>query len=135
MFKKALTLLLCGSLATAGCASGGRTRVESPSFGPNDRAAIADYVQKLPAGSKVKVERADGESVKGTLMKTSDTLLVVQRNTRIAEPPIDIPLDQVTRVTVDSGTGTGKAVGIGVAVGVGAFFAVGLILAAIFGGG
>jgi hypothetical protein len=68
-------------------------------------------------------------------MKASDTVIVVQRNTRIPEPPVEISIDQVTRVTIESGGGTGKAVGIGVAVGVGAFFAVGLILAAIFGGG
>ncbi len=135
MFKKALALVLCGCLAAAGCASGGGTRIQSPAFGPNDRAAIADYVQKLPAGSKVKVERTTGDAVSGTLMKASDTALVVQRNTRIPEAPVSIAIDQVTRVTLQSGSSTGKAVGIGVAVGVGAFFAVGLILAAIFGGG
>jgi hypothetical protein len=118
-----------------GCASTGGARVQaSPVFGPADRAEIAQYVQKLPTGSKVKVERASADSVKGTLMSATDTVLVVQRDTRIPEAPMNIPLDQVTRVTVDNGTSTGKAVGIGVAVGVASFFGVALILAAIFGG-
>jgi len=95
-------------------------------------ASMGEYVQRLPTGSKVKVERTDGSSLKGTLMKAGAETIVVQKNTRVPEPPIEIPVAQIARVTIDSGTSTGKAVGIGIASGVGAFFAILAILAATF---
>jgi hypothetical protein len=96
-----------------------------------DRAAMADYVQRLPAGSKVRVERTDGTSFRGTLMKATGEGILVQKNTRIAEPPVDVPLAQIARVTVDGGgSSTGKTIAIGIASGVGIFFAIIAILAA-----
>lgn len=135
MFKKALALVLSAAMAATGCASAGGPRVESsPAFGADQRALLADYVQKLPAGSKVKVERTTGGTVKGILMKATETSVVVQRNTRVPEAAMEIPLDQVTRISLETGSGNpGKAVAIGVAVGVGSFFAIGLILAALLG--
>jgi hypothetical protein len=73
--------------------------------------------------------------LKGTLLKATDDAIVIQRNTRIPEAPVNVPLDQITRVTIENGGGSGRSVAIGVAVGVGAFFGIGLILAAIYGGG
>lgn len=132
MVKQAVALVVCASLAAGGCASRGATRVQSvPAAGANDRAAMSEYVQKLPAGSKVRVERIAGDTVKGTLMTASDTSVVLQRNTRIPEAPVDIPLDQIARVTIDSGSGMGKAVAIGAAVGAAATFGVLLLLAAL----
>jgi len=89
-------------------------------------AAMAEYVQKIPAGSRVRVERVDGSSFRATLMKAGEHSIMVQKNTRVPEPPIDIPMAQIARVTVDNGGGssTGKAVAIGIASGVGAFFAI-----------
>ena len=137
MLKQTLALVLSAALAASGCASGGGPRVvsePSPVFGPGDRAMLADYVQKLPAGSKVIVERSSGGTLKGILLKASDASVVIQRNTRVPEAPIEVPLEQVTRVSIDNGgTNPGKAIGIGVAVGVGAFFGVALILAALLG--
>ena len=137
MLKQALAVVLIAALATSGCASGGGPRIvnePSPVFGPGDRALLADYVQKLPAGSKVVVERTSGGTLKGILMKASDSSVVVQRNTRVPETPMEIPLEQVTRISIDNGgSNPGKAIGIGVAVGVGAFFGVALILAALLG--
>jgi len=87
---------------------------------------MAEYVQKLPAGSRVRVERLDGSSFRGTLMKAEENSIVVQKSTRVAEPPVEIPMGQIARVTVENGggTSTGKAVAIGIASGVGAFFAI-----------
>jgi hypothetical protein len=134
MVKQAVALVLCATVASGGCASAGRTRVESsPAFGPTERAEMADYVQKLPAGSRVRVERVAGGAVKGTLMKASDTSILVQRNTRMPEAPMDIPLEQVTRVTLDTGSSTGKAIAIGAAVGAAATFGVLLLIAALSG--
>jgi hypothetical protein len=136
MLRKMLAIVLSGSLALSGCASVARTRMAqaqlpaSPS--DNTRALIADYVQKLPLGTRVRVERVHAGDVRGTLMKASPDAVVVQRNTRVPEPPVEIPLEQVTRISVDEGrTGLGKAIGIGAAVGVGATFGVLMLLAAL----
>lgn len=133
--KRILSVVLMAAIVTSGCASAGRTPVATgPQPGVVDTAAMADYVQRLPAGSKVKVERTDGTSLRGTLMKASGEGIVVQKNTRVPEPPIDIPTAQIARVTLDSGGGmsTGKAIGIGIASGVGAFFVILAIIAASF---
>ena len=96
---------------------------------------LADYVQRIPTGSKVRVERANAGTLHGTLMKTSPDAVTVQKNTRVPEPPIEVPLSQVTRVTLETGgSSLGKTVAISVGVGVGATFGVLLLLAAIFSG-
>ncbi len=135
MVRQAVALVLCGSLGAGGCASAGGQHVESsPTFGPNERATLVEYVAKLPVGSKVRVERTAGGTVRGTLLKASDTTVVVQRNTRIPEAPVDIPLDQVTRITLDTGSNSvGKSIAIGAAVGAAATFGVILLLAALLG--
>jgi hypothetical protein len=135
--RQLLSILICLSLimSTTACASTGRPQVSTgPQPGVVDTAAMADYVQRLPAGSRVRVERTDGQVLRGTLMKATSEAIVVQKNTRVPEPPLDIPLSQLARVTVDNGNGmsTGKAIGIGIASGVGAFFAILAIIAATF---
>jgi hypothetical protein len=135
--RQLLSILMSISLvmSTTSCASAGRTRVATgPRPGIVDTAAMADYVQRLPPGSRVRVERTDGQVLRGTLMKATPEAILIQTNTRVAEPPVDIPLPQVARVTVEGGSGmsAGKAIGIGVASGVGAFFAIVAIFAATF---
>lgn len=126
-------MLICLALITpaAGCASAGRTPVTAtPQASIADTRTMADYAQRLPAGSKVRVERTDGHVLHGTLMAASGEKIVVQRNTRIPEPPIDLPIAQLARVTTEtSGASTAKAVAIGIASGAGVFFA---ILAIVF---
>lgn len=133
--RQLLSLFLCTSLITpaVGCASAGRAPAATgPQPGVVDTAAMADYVQRLPAGSKVKVERTDGTSLRGTLMKASGEGIVVQKNTRIPEAPVDIPIARIARVTMEGGggMGAGKAVAIGIASGVGVFLTILGILAA-----
>jgi hypothetical protein len=134
--RRPLSILICLSLITSsvGCASAGRTPVATgPAPSAADSRAMADYVQRLPAGSRVRVERADGSSLRGTLMSATDDKIIVQKNTRIPEPAVAIPVATVARVTVDGGSGgVGKAVAIGIASGVGVFFA---ILAIAIGSG
>ena len=135
MMKQVTALVLVATLATSGCASasGGRRAVQTPSV--VNAAAMSDYVQRIPAGSRVRVERTNGDSMRATLMKATAESIVVQRNTRVAEPPIEIPVAELARVTLDQGGGTSvaKAVGIGIASGVGAFFAIIAIAFAAFG--
>jgi hypothetical protein len=124
--KQLTAVTLALALMTPGCASAGRTPVAAaPQPAVVDTASMADYVQRLPAGSKVRVERTDGTSLRGTLMKATGGTIVVQKDTRVPEPPVEVPVAQLARVTLNSGgTSTGKAVAIGIASGVGAFFAI-----------
>jgi hypothetical protein len=101
----------------------------SPRGQADGRAALAEYVRALPPGSNVRVDRIDGHTVKGTLLKAGDRTLVVQRRTRLPEPPVEMALDEVARVTLEKRSGLGKAIAIGAAVGVGAAFGVLAIIA------
>lgn len=135
MFRQAMTVVLCAALATTGCASAAGPRVAAAPAAPiQTTSVLADYVQRLPAGSRVRVERTSGPVLRGTLMKSSRDSMVVQKNTRVPEAPIDIPLTDVTRVTIETHSGSvGRNIAIGVATGVGATFAVLLLLAAAIG--
>jgi hypothetical protein len=137
MFRQSLVIVLCGALVGTGCASASGARVaQAPQPSVQDNALLAEYVQRIPAGSKVRVERTNGGTLRGTLMKTSPDALVVQKNTRVPEPPMEVPFSQVTRVTLDTGSSSvGKTVAISVGAGVGATFGLLLLLAAIYGGG
>jgi len=125
MLRKPLALVLITAFLTGGCASssGGRIATQSPAV--VDSATMGEYVQRIPPGSKVKVERTNGDSMRATLIKATPQGIVVQRNTRVPEPPIDIPAAELARVTLDQGggTSTAKAIGIGIAAGAGTFFA------------
>ena len=126
--KPAVTLLLCCALLT-GCATN-RMPVTQPAPGGN--AAVIAYVRQLPLGTHVRVDRASERTVKGTLLKVGEQTLIVQPRTRVAVPPVEVPLSEVTRVTVDTGNGNSlaKSIGVGLAAGAGAAAAVILILIA-----
>jgi len=132
--KQSLTIVLCAALVASGCASSGMRTAPAPAAPIVDQQTMRDYVQRLPAGSAVRVEEIDGRSFRGTLMRSTDTAVVVQKNTRIPEPPIEVPLDRVARITLDGGShgSTGRALGIGIAAGVGGVLAFFAILAATF---
>ena len=131
MFKRLMAGLLCVALATTGCASSGvrTTQVaQAPVF---DQRVMKDYVEKLPAGSRVRVEQIDGKSFRGTLMSTTPTAVVIQKNTRVPEAPMEVPIARVARITLDTPTGsTGRSIGIGIAAGIGATLGFLAILAA-----
>lgn len=137
MTRQAIVLLLCAVLA-GGCAtSGGRlTMAPSPQaaapYSQGDQAVLAEYVLRLPPGTRVRVDRLGGEVVKGTLMKASDAAIVVQRRTRVPEPPLEIPLNTVLAVTPETTNGVAKAIGVGAAAGAAAALGTLLILAAVF---
>jgi hypothetical protein len=132
MFKKTLAILLCGVMAGTGCASAGGPRMAQTPAPVLDRAVLADYVGRLPAGSKVKVEEAGGGVLRGTLMKATDEAIVVQRATRIPEPPVTVPLSDIARISLDTRTGHSPALGIfaGIGVAFSALFVIGMIMTA-----
>jgi hypothetical protein len=126
-------VLLCAALTTGGCASarGSRTSID-PQAPVVDRSVMADYAQRIPPGSKIRVERANGESMRGTLLKADAATITLQRNTRIPEPPVDIPIGSIMRLTLDQGSSAGRTIAIGIVSGVAATFGVLLLLAAIW---
>jgi hypothetical protein len=137
MFRRTLAAFLCAALMTSGCASASGARAaqaSAPTVPPAiEPGVLADYVQRLPAGSRVRVERTNGASLRGILLKATAASIVVQKNTRVPEPAVEVPLSDVTRVTLDpSSSSLGKHIAIGVGTGVAATFGVLLILAALW---
>jgi hypothetical protein len=66
-------------------------------------------------------------------MDASDAGIVVQRRTRVPEPPFSIPIERISTVDIEApGSSIGKAVAIGAAAGAGGALGVMLLLAAIF---
>src|SRR3954469_23728374 len=91
MARQMIAIVLCAALVTSGCASasGPRTAV-APAAPVVKQEVLADYAQRLPAGSHVKVETSSGGVVRGTLLKADAQELTLQGNTRILEPPVDL---------------------------------------------
>ncbi|HET7694973.1 MAG TPA: hypothetical protein VFK57_04640 [Vicinamibacterales bacterium] len=135
MTRRIMAIALSAALTTTGCASAAGPRVAAdPAAPPIDRSTMAEYAQRIPAGSRVRVEQTDGRSLRGTLMKAGPDSITVQRNTRVPEPPVQIPIERIARLTLDQASSSvGKNIAIGVASGVGATFGVLLLLAAIWG--
>jgi len=131
MTRQIIAIVLCAALVSTGCASAGGARwTAAPSAPVAKQQWLADYVQRLPAGSRVKVETSRGSVIRGTLLKADAEALTLQRNSRIPEPPFDVPLNTIARVTLDDrhGTSAGKAAAIGVASGAATFFGILLVL-------
>ena len=135
--KRTLAVVLCATLATSGCATARMAPPATPGTTGDrlaDRAVLAEYVQRLAPGSAVKVERSHRRTLRATLMKATNTHIVVQPRTRIPEPAIEIPLDEVLSVTLDvhNGSSVGKAIGAGVAAGAGVVLGLFLISLALW---
>jgi hypothetical protein len=131
--RRPLALLLTCTIAASGCATAG-SRVTPQTEPVSATPAIAEFVQKLPLGSAVHVDRRGGRSVRGTLLKATPDLVIVQPRTRLPEPPVEITMADIVRVQPESSNGRslGKAIGVGAAAGAGAALGVFLILLAIF---
>ena len=134
--RHAIVALLCASLATSGCATtGGVQTVAAPM--PDqmaDRAVMAEYVQKLPTGATVRVERTHRRSMRGVLMKATSDAIFVQARTRFPEPAVEIPLSEVLSVTLDSkhGNSIGRAIAVGAAAGAAVVLTMFLVAAALW---
>ena len=133
MVNRLMALALSAALASQGCAAAtmGSARGAQP---PMDVSVMSDYVQRLPPGAAIKIERTGGRTLRGTLMKATDRSVVVQPRTRIAEPAMEIGIDELLSVTPDvpQGSNVGKAIGIGAAAGAGAALALFLIIVAAY---
>jgi hypothetical protein len=134
LMKRVVALLVCSALATPGCATTGVAAPRAADPQAADRTVLAEYVQRLPPGAAVRVERTKGRTLRGTLMKATAQSLIIQPRTRVPEPPVEVPLTDVLSVTPESqnGSNLGKAIGVGAAAGAGAALAVFLIILAVF---
>jgi hypothetical protein len=128
---------LCALLATGGCATSGAlsTTTYAPPTGVNTtQNVLAEYVQKLPPGTDVRVGRVRGHSMRGTLMKATDQSIFLQPKTRVPEPMVEIPIGDVVEVTPEHrGNSVGRAIGAGAAAGAAATLAIFLIMFAVYG--
>jgi hypothetical protein len=137
LLARPAALIICVAVATtAACGSTGGLRVGStrPAGGAESRTVLMEFVQKLPPGTGVRVDRASGRAVRGTLMKATPQSLFVQPRTRLPEPMLEIPMADVLGVTPETRNGNhiGRAIGVGAAAGAGAALAVFLVILAAF---
>jgi hypothetical protein len=141
--RRTTAVLLCAWLALPGCAVARSPRLavaeqqsrsdsRAELVAQTDPTLMADYIRQLRVGSRVKVVRATGEVFRATLMKGDADPIVVQRRTRIPEPPITIPVSDIAALEIEKPESIGRAVAIGIATGVGATFGLLLLIAAAF---
>ena len=135
-----LCLILTATLALSGCATTRATdnRMYPTAATPGGQQSIdpkvmADYIRRLPVGSRVRLSRLKGDEVRGTLMKNDGDPLVIQRRTRVPEAPIAVPLQDVVAVELDvpASGNPARAIAIGAGVAAGATFGVLLVLFAL----
>jgi hypothetical protein len=136
VMRRGVGVILCAALAVSGCAT---TRVVQVSPAPSgdrlaDRAVMAEYVQKLPTGATIKVERTHRRTMRGVLMKATDQAVFVQPRTRLPEPALEIPLDDVLSVTLETshGNSIGRSIAAGAAAGAGVVLSMLLISLALW---
>jgi hypothetical protein len=132
---RGIAAIVCFSLLCSGCgtAAGGRLAVAPAAAAPRaDPALFASYVKQLPIGSRVRVGLTGGSRIKGTLMKADDREIVVQPRTRLPEPPLQIAMDRIVAVELETNgnSSVGKAIAIGFGAGAAGALAVFLILVA-----
>jgi hypothetical protein len=132
--QRPLAALLCLTLIAPGCATAGPAnsrRTPSPDAAGPDRTLLTTYVKQLPIGSRVRASLVDGQTVRGTLMNATDEGIVVQRRTRIPEPPTSIPVEKISAVEIEAASNLAKSVAVGVASGAGAALGVFFIIVAL----
>jgi hypothetical protein len=100
----------------------------------HNRALLEDYAKQLPLGSRVRAATRN-QVVRGTLVKTTNTGIVVQPRARVAEPLVELPYGDLTSLEQEQpANNTGRAIAIGAGVGAAAALGMLLLLAAIFAG-
>ena len=138
--QRLLAIALCVTVAAPGCASARWSNTGVPAASAPrtkqaiDPATLMDYLKTLPPGSTIRVDRIDGQSVRGTMLKVTDRSVTIQEKTRLPEPAFEIPFNQIIRVTPSgsNGNGVAKAIGIGAAAAAGAVLTIYLILLAAY---
>lgn len=141
--RRFIALALSAALVAPGCASVNsysqarpravyaQTNAQGVRTVP-DSSVLPDFARQLPAGTRIRVKVTDGDTIRGTLIKTTDTAIVVQPRTRVPEPLIEVPFNRLVSIEQEvPGSGVGRAIAIGAAAGAGAAVGVIMILIAI----
>jgi hypothetical protein len=94
--------------------------------------AMRAVAAKIPPGSRVSLALADGRRLKAVLLAVDgDDTLIVQRRTRLPEPPLRVHASDVTSLELDvPHTSVGKMIAIGAGIGAGVTLAFLAMLAA-----
>jgi hypothetical protein len=129
--QRTLAVMLVVALMVPGCAAARSTTSAQSGAPPVADPVIGTFVRSLPAGSKVRVEIAHGRTLRGTLLQATDASLMVQRNTRIPEPPVTVPMRDVQRVTIDAPASNSRGMALGAVVGAGTAIGLLWLIAAI----
>ncbi|HSC28586.1 MAG TPA: hypothetical protein VLD67_15015, partial [Vicinamibacterales bacterium] len=116
-----LALLLSVTVTAAGCATtpDPKTRPVPQIASAAESDLMREYLASLPAGTRLRAILYDGQVVRGTVMKVTGTELVLQKRTRVPEPPVAVPIDRIRSAEPETNMSTGRVVAIGVAVGAG----------------
>ena len=134
--RKCLSLLLVTTLALPACAvsRGSRAAMPAASQGtPANLTVMADYIRQLRVGSRVRLNRTNGDEIRGILMKNDGDPVVIQRRARIPETPIDVPLRDIVAVELDvSKNNVGRAIAIGAGAAGATVLGIFLVFAAIY---
>ena len=135
--RNTVAVILSTAITTAGCATTGTTTAPMPiaDAGRANQHVLAEYVQRLPPGTAIRIGRSNGHSVRGTLIKGTDQSIFIQPKTRLPEPVVEIPMSEVVQVMPEShkGNSVGRAIGAGAAAGAAATLAIFLIMFAVYG--
>jgi hypothetical protein len=136
LMRQCLSLLLVTTLALPACAvsRGAQAAMPAASRGNTaDLTVMADYIRQLKVGSRVRLNRTNGDEIRGTLMKNDGDPVVIQRRARIPEAPIEIPLRDIVAVELDvSKNNVGRAIAIGAGAAGATVLGIFLIFAAIY---
>jgi hypothetical protein len=136
-------VLILGLMAPA-CATAQRPRFQeqprtqqSDSTGSaRERELLAELARQLPAGARVRASDSNRKVIRGTLIKATDTGVVIQPRGRVPEPIVEIPFASLATLEQEqpsNGANVGKAVAIGAGAGAAAALGVILILIAALG--
>jgi hypothetical protein len=133
--KRLIVLIVTIGLIAPSCATAQRVRLQSQA--PVIQAAptvVSEFAQQVPPGTRVRATVEGNRKIRGTLLKATDTIIVIQPRARVAEPPIEVPMNQLLALEEERGEGhMGKAVAVGAAVGAGAAVGVLFLLIALLG--
>jgi hypothetical protein len=134
--KRVLSLVLAALIALPGCASVARHQRRDMQPGVKtsgvDAMVMSDYIRQLPIGSRVRVTRSDRKTMRATLIKHDTDPIVVQRRTRLPEPPIEIPVSDILAVELDTPNGgSARNIAVGAAAAAGVVLGVLLLIAAV----
>jgi hypothetical protein len=106
----------------------------TPSLAQEATSVWRDLAATLDPGARVVLHLADGQRVKATFVRATDTHMTIVPRTRIPVPPQEVPFTAMARVEREarSGVHLGKAIAVGAAAGAGAFLGMMLLMIAAY---